>query len=126
MIKTLAVLGPLLAAIGAAFLIYDMLRAPLRLTLLSDFPRARIRIENDYHDRKMAKLKELSPPYTKEELDAVIAEEIERHKKAIRAEEDSAAREDYKEREYSFRVAIRGIVLVLIGSLMQSLSAYLS
>jgi hypothetical protein len=56
MIKTLAVLGPLIAAVGAAFLIYDMLRAPLRLTMLVDFPRARLRIETDYHKRKMATL----------------------------------------------------------------------
>lgn len=126
MVKLLGIFGPLVAAIGAAILIIDVLRGPVRWTEYVDWPRARFKTENEQHKRFLKRLAELPPNYPEDERKRLLEAEIERHDQTTYKEQEDLAKGDLQERNHSIRLAFWGFLFVLVGSLMQSLAALLA
>jgi hypothetical protein len=121
--KLIGVLGPLVAAIGAAILVVDALRGPVRWYEFIDWPRARLKVENEQHKRFLRRLKELPATYPEDERQRLIEHEFERHEKTIDNDQETIAKADLKERLHTFNLAFWGFGLIAVGSIMQSLAA---
>lgn len=126
MSKLLGVLGPLVAAIGAALLVIDALRGPVRWYEFIDWPRARLKTENEQHKRFIQRLHELPPNYPEDERERLIEHEMERHEKTIDDDQGAIAKADLQERLHTFSFAVWGFGLILAGSVMQSIAAYVA
>jgi hypothetical protein len=122
--KVLGVLGPLVAAAGAAVMIIDALRGPLRWTEFVDWPRKRLKTENEQHKRFLIRLTELPATYPEDERQRLVEKEIGRHEKTILDDEETIANSDLRERMRAFNLAVIGFGLILVGSVMQSLAAH--
>ena len=126
-VKVLGVIGPLLAAIGAALLAYDAFRGPTRWYQLIFPLRDTLRGAERLHAHNLNVLRDLPiPPYTQAEKKKRIDEEIKSYTEHVNVEEDKFDRRDLEERLRSQRLAKRGFLLVAVGSLLQALAALLS
>jgi hypothetical protein len=119
--KVLGVLGPLIAAIGAALLTYDALRGPVRWYDQVFFHRGALRAEARIHESVLKGLSSLpSPPYSDDQKRQLIDAEIEKYKSSVVKHEDETSQKDLDERVRSQKLAFCGFGLVAIGSLLQA------
>lgn len=119
----LAVLGPILAMVGAALLAYDAAHGPMRNHIHRRF-ELQAKAWNDIY-RKL-KTTFPSPPYTPEEVareQAELERQCDEQFAAIQAE---ATQSDLEHRELTAKLAFWGFTLVAIGSLAQALAAWLA
>jgi hypothetical protein len=125
MVRILAILGPIVAALGAGILILDVIRnQSVRWTLYVDFPNYRRKIENKRHRRTLKGWEDLPDTYPEEYRQKYIAEEMEQHERTLQDEQDYLSKEEFKERQLSSKIAIVGFIFIAIGSLMQALAAF--
>lgn len=119
--KILGVLGPLVAAIGAALLTYDVLRGPVRWYEQVFFHRGALRAEARIHESVLKGLSSLpSPPYSDDQKRQLIEAEIEKYKASVLKHEDETSEKDLDERVRSQKLGFYGFGLVAIGSLLQA------
>lgn len=119
--KILGILGPLIAAIGAALLTYDVLRGPVRWYEQVYFHRGRLRAEARINESVLKGLSSLpSPPYSDDEKKKLIEAQIEKYKATVLKQEDKTSQKDLDERFRSQQLGFRGFALVAIGSLLQA------
>jgi len=119
--KILGVLGPLVAAIGAALLTYDVLRGPVRWYEQVFFHRGRLRAEARIHESLLKSLSSLpSPPYSDDEKRKLIDAQIEKYQATVLKQEDETSEKDLDERFRSQKLGFYGFGLVAIGSLLQA------
>ncbi len=120
---TLAFVGPLLAGGGAALTAYDMVRGQLRATVRRLFENQG-RLLSEPYLNAVARYRELPEDH------ACREEWIREAQAQAKGEIDSAIQTwrqfEEKEQEVSFRFGIRGLVLIAIGSVCQSLPALMS
>jgi hypothetical protein len=127
MVRILGILGPLIAAIGAGILILDVIRnQSVRWAFYVDFPNYRRKVENERHKRRLKQWEDMPDTYPEDYRQKYIAEEIELHDKTLQKEEDYLVKADFNERKLSSKIAIVGFIFIVVGSLMQSLGAYLA
>jgi hypothetical protein len=121
--RALAVLGPLVTAVGAAFTAYDILRSPLRTVrrrLLED----QAKLLSDAWLRIVAKYRDLPDTHSRKE--EWTREGEAKARKEFEDATESWRRFEEEEHEYSFRLVIRGLLLIFLGSVLQSLAAFLA
>lgn len=123
----LGIAGPLLTAGGALLLAYDVLNGPAAWYLREFFGARSWELLRQHHERNIKRLRELPmPPYTPEEIQRLVDDaeaqfkELEWHgKERVR---DTTIAGLFR----SQRLALSGLVLVAVGSLCQSVAAWLS
>lgn len=119
--KLLGVLGPLVAAIGAALLTYDVLRGPVRWYQQVFFHRGALRADARIHESLLKRLSSFpSPPYSDDQKRQLIDAQIESYKASVLKHEDEASEKDLSERVRSQKLGFIGFGLVAIGSLLQA------
>lgn len=118
---SLAVVGPLMATVGAAFLAYDAVRGPMRWYQQVFFVRGALKLARE--NRDAGKRGYTTPPYPASEVERALHEADERYAKRIADIEEEAADADLKERFRSQKLAFWGFLLVAVGSLMQAVAA---
>ncbi len=75
-VKTFGVLGPIMTAIGAFLLAYDVFRRPIRLVEHELFYKGHLQGLKDFQEINMGVFERLStPPYTEEEKNKLIREQ---------------------------------------------------
>ena len=123
----LAIAGPLLTAGGALLLAYDALNGPAAWYLREFFGARSWELLRQDHERNIKRLRELRmPPYTPEEIQRLVDEAEARFK-----ELEWHGRERLHDTTVvglfrSQRLTLSGLVLVAVGSLCQSVAAWLS
>lgn len=120
-----SVLGPLIAALGAALLSYDIFRGPVRWYLFSDFPRHRREAEKRLHERTLESHRALpSTVYTDAQKQDLINHELQNYQETLRKDDEEIALAEKQERDHSLKLGGYGFLLVAVGSLMQALGAF--
>lgn len=120
----LSIVGPALTALGAGLLAYDVLQGPIRLTRRQDRTDLLVEAKQD-HDATARTLAQTEPAVT-----------TGVHKLEVAANEasfDSTVGEvhrDYaaalvREGAKTFRLAIWGLVLVMLGGIAETIAAFL-
>jgi hypothetical protein len=122
----LAFFGPLLTAGGATLLAYDILRGPVRWYDEHFFFRGAKAALLQMRDSTLKKYEELRHLYPSAEYDKLVDTTVATYSKLIEAEEARFTEKGLSERSWSVQLAVWGLGLVVIGSLMQSVSALLS
>jgi hypothetical protein len=119
----LSIMGTLLTAVGALLTAYDILRGPVRVTTRRLF-MAQAEILSGVYLRLLAKYREL--PEGHERKDEWIKEAEALAKKSVEQATDEWRHFEEKEQETSFRLGIRGLLLIAVGALMECLANLLA
>jgi hypothetical protein len=125
--RVFAIAGPLLAATGAVLLAYDILRGPVVWYRREFFGTRSWELQRDSHEKDMRRLRELPiPPYSEGEIRQLVDEAETRYKVL-----EWNRREEMRDTTLtgllqSQKVALAGLGLVAVGSVLQSLAALLS
>lgn len=121
----LAILGPSLTTAGAGLLAYDVLHGPLRLTRKQDRTDLLVEAKHD-HDTTARTLDKARPEGTTgvHKLE-VAANEASFASTVGEVHRDFAAVE-VKEGARAFRLAIWGLLLVILGGISQTIAAVLA
>lgn len=114
----LAILGPSLTTVGAGLLAFDVLRGPLRLSRKQDRTDqlAEAKVERDETARDLAVAKPALA--TGEHKAGVLANESQFARAVGTVHRDYAA-ELVREGARTFRIAIWGLVLVILGGIAE-------
>lgn len=121
--KPLAIVGPLLAAIGAALLAYDALQGPMQFQLQRRF---KSRAEGILHRHRYLSTTYPSPPYTDEEVAAARAQLNMEQDDGLAELEAEAAASELRYRLLVSNLGFWGFILVTIGSLAQVIAAWVA
>ena len=123
----LAIAGPLLTAGGALLLAYDALHGPAAWYLREFFGARSWELLRQDHERNIKRLRELPmPPYKPDEIQRLV-DDAEARFKALEWQGRERLRDTTISGLFrSQRLAVSGLMLVAVGSLCQSLAAWLS
>lgn len=120
MAKTLGIVGPLIAMVGALILILDAVRNLTLWTEFVEWPVERFKTMTAQHRRFSKRIQEYPPNYPYEERQKEIEHELDRYDEEIYKDQKNMAQQQLKERKSSVKRALWGFALIAIGSLMQS------
>lgn len=119
----LGIFGPLLTAIGALVVARDIMKGPALWYWDVESPIRGKKIRKENHEAVIQSLRNKPcPPYTQGKIAELELVEISRFKESEFENKKLAAKHDLKKRLISQNYAIRGLILIAIGSLMQSMS----
>lgn len=123
----LAIAGPAVTAGGALLLAYDALHGPAAWYLREFFGARSWELLRQDHERNIKRLRELPmPPYTPEEIQRLVDDAQARFRE-LEWEGRERIRETTSSNLFrSQRLALWGLALVAVGSLCQSVAAWLS
>lgn len=121
--RFLAVIGPLLAALGAGLLAYDAFRGPLRWFDQVFLVRGRLKLAEELRAGRTRGF--TVPPYSESDADQAKQNAESGYKQEVSEIQEQVAQKDLAERFRSRMLAGWGFLLVLIGSLMQAVAAAL-
>lgn len=121
----LSVIGPILVAVGAAYMAYDVARGPVRNARKEVLDR-QLQMYVELSESTIRLYQGLSPPYTENDIHEFIEEAKQHSKNMAKSSRDSYQEFMEKEQSASFGLAAKGFALVALGSLAQAIPPFLN
>jgi hypothetical protein len=120
----LSVTGPVLTALGAALLAYDVMRGPLRLSFRREHA-GRLDAEAAIRDEATRPFASARDGYSTDEREVVLAGINRKFEGVVRCAKDTFNAAATLEYDRAFYLGVAGLVLVGLGSVCETTAAVL-